>query len=261
MGELENTAGFALSRERFTLVRCGCGALVYISPTPTDADFKAMYVDHGQFGMEYTDPARVAAIVEYMGGCFDRLAARVGQPGALQVLEVGAGLAWMCRVAKSRDPRHVTVAQDVSPEAVGACPWADDYVQGPIGDARVAARAPYHVVSMTHVIEHVPDPVAIVRSCARMLHPDGLVFITAPHRPAGWREGDLEAWRRYSYNHVPAHLQYFSEASMTRLAEAAGLRLVHWSHAHEGGEAFEAWLGSSGRRPLPWWKRLSAAWR
>lgn len=257
LGALDKTVGFALSRERYTLTRCGCGQLLYLSPAPSSEDLRAMYVDHAQFGDEYTDPKRVDAILTYIGQCFDRLAKRQGWPGGspVRVLEVGAGLAWMCRAAKARAAANVTVAQDVSPEAVSSCPWVDHYVQGEVDDARVAAHGPYQVISLTHVIEHLTDPLAILARCRKVLAPDGVIFITAPHRPRDWRDGDLEAWRRYSYNHVPAHIQYFSEGSMARLAAAIGCELAYWSHQHEGGEAFEAWLTRpAAARPL--WRRI-----
>lgn len=259
LGTLEKTAGFALSREAYTLSRCGCGSLVYLSPAPSDDDLRAMYVDHGQFGEEYTDPKRVAAILEYIGGCFDRMASSRGWRGPVRVLEVGAGLAWMCRAAKSRGAHNATVAQDLSPEAAQACPWVDEYVVGTLDDERIVRRGPYQVISMTHVIEHLVDPLAVLAQCRKRIAPDGVMFITAPHRPRDWREGDMEAWRRYSYNHVPAHIQYFAEGSMARLARATGFEVAHWSHEHESGEAFEAWLVPSGvDAPRDtWWRRAA----
>lgn len=259
LGSLPNTVGYAFSRESYELARCGCGKLLYLSPAPSDADLRTLYVENAQFGEEYTDEKRVEAIVSYVGGCFDRLASARGWnlERGVRVLEVGAGLAWMCRAARLRGPQHRTVAQDVSPEAVGACPWVDVYVQGGVDDPRVKQEGPFQVISLTHVIEHLVEPRDVMAQCRAVLADDGVIFVTAPHRPREWREGDLEAWRRYSYNHVPAHIQYFSEGSMRRLAEAIGCELAYWSHAHEGGEAFEAWLvpaGQSVRRP--WWRRL-----
>ena len=153
----------------------------------------------------------------------------------------------MCRAAKLRNVASITVAQDVSPEAATRCAWVDHYVQGDIEDARLRLHAPYDVVSLTHVIEHLVDPVAVLRRCVSLLGPDGVAFITAPFRPRGWRDDqpDLERWRAYSYNHVPAHIQYFSQGSMRRLADALGVKLVAWSDRHDAGEAFEAWLAPS----------------
>lgn len=264
LGELGKTSHANLSRARYTLVRCGCGALLYLSPAPSASDLRTMYVEEQQFGTEYTDEARVRAILGYMGEALRGLEQRIGgrQGRRLRVLEVGAGLSWMCRAAKAKDPRSVTVAQDISPEAVDSCPWVDHYVQGDVRDSRLDAFAPFDVVSMTHVIEHLLDPVDVVARCRELMAATGILFVTAPHRPHGWSdaEPDLRTWTAYSYNHVPAHVQYFSEASLARLAHAAGCELIYWSHAHERGEAFEAWLAPRRLAPaLTWTDRTRMA--
>jgi hypothetical protein len=86
--------------------------------------------------------------------------------------------------------------------------------------------------------------VTVIRRCKSLLRQGGVIFITAPHRPVGWKDdtSDIALWEKYSYNHVPAHIQYFSEKSMRTLADKAGCTLDHWSHDHEEGQAFEAWL-------------------
>jgi hypothetical protein len=244
--ELPTTMDIALSRSHFTLTRCPCGLLLYLSPAPDEQDLRSKYVDHQQFGDEYTDPQRVQQILAYMSEALARIATkkRWPQEKPLRVLEIGAGLAWMCRAAKVRNSASVTVAQDVSPEAAARCEWVDAYVQAPIDDPRVQVHAPYDVISLTHVIEHLIDPVATVRRCQALLATEGVTFVTAPFRPRGWRDDapDAALWRSYSYNHVPAHVQYFSEGSMRRLADAVGLALTQWSDRHDGGQAFEAWL-------------------
>ena len=262
LGALPVTMPLALSQAHFTLTRCGCGTLLYLSPAPTGSDLHAMYVDEHQFGDEYTEPERVRRILRYMSDALDRIATlrawTTDRP--LRILEIGAGLAWMCRAAKARNPRCNTVAQDVSPEAAQRCAWVDVYVQGELSDPRIDSHAPFDVISMTHVIEHLVDPVAMLRRCRTLLEGNGVLFVTAPFRPQGWRDDapDLALWRAYSYNHVPAHVQYFSEASMRRLTDTVGLQLVHWSHAHDTGQAFEAWIAKEVAAPT---RRLLARLR
>ncbi len=247
IGELKTNFLGHLSRTEYALARCPACELLYISPAPSDADLRAIYIESGQFDDPvYTDPARVALIVEYMNGCFRRVLKRSGQGDrdAVVVLEIGAGLAWMCRTAKAVNPANITVAQDISPEAVEKCPWVDFYILGDVFDAAIDARAPYDVISLTHVIEHLVDPVAVIARCKSLLRRHGVIFITAPHRPIGWKDqaSDISAWEKYSYNHVPAHIQYFSKKSMRRLAEETRCALDYWNHDHEEGQAFEAWL-------------------
>lgn len=247
IGTLATTVPVELERPSYELVECRSCELIYLSPAPSDRDLHSMYVDGIQFGdAVYTDPERVRAIVGYMTECLERMQKRarrdVDEP--IAILEVGAGLAWMCRAAKALNPQNATTAQDISPEAALSCAWVDRYVQDDIFASAITERAPYHVISLTHVIEHLVDPVGVIRRCRALLGTGGVIFITAPHRPVGWksRAPDVALWRDYSYNHVPAHTQYFSKASMRALADRTGCVLDHWSHAHEDGQAFEAWL-------------------
>jgi 2-polyprenyl-3-methyl-5-hydroxy-6-metoxy-1,4-benzoquinol methylase len=260
LGDLNVTTGGTLSRTHFTLALCQCGQLLYLSPPPSDSDVNMMYVVQDQFGgYEYSDPIRSKRIVRYMRRCLDRIARMRAWPNnrPLRVLEIGAGLSWMCRAAKSKSVSNVTVAQDISPEAMESCPWVDHYVQGEIDDRRLDAWGPYDVISMTHVIEHLVDVLTVVRRCFSLLAPEGVIFVTAPHRPKGWSDTrpDLTRWIAYSYNHVPAHVQYFSKGSMQRLAAIVGCELVHWSSRHDGGQAFEAWLTNERTSVAERWRR------
>ena len=247
IGSLEATFPGNLSVGRYQLTYCTCNALVYLDPLPSDADLDTMYSKSNQFTCAlYTDPARVDNITQYMLTSLKRvLAARtVRLRHSPSVLEIGAGRAWMCRAAKQLDPASKTTAQDVSEEVANDCDWVDQYLVCDISDHRLDALGPFDVISLTHVIEHLPDPVGAIRRCKLLLAIGGTIFITAPHRPEGWQLGKstITEWQKYSYNHVPAHIQYFSRESMQKLAERSGCNLCYWEDRHENGQAFEAWL-------------------
>jgi SAM-dependent methyltransferase len=247
IGTLDKTGKAAVSRDRYTLVRCPDCDLVFLTPLLSTNDLRALYVDKFQFKDDaYREPSHVKIAMEYIGQCLERLLAAAGRlpDESIRVLEIGAGLAWMCRAAKTAQPMTKTVAQDVTAEVVEECTWVDRYVHGDVGDLMLDAEGPYDIISLTHVIEHVVDPQAMIRRCAQLLATGGRIFLTAPHRPPGFNERptDIELWRSYSYNHVPAHVQYFSRDSMARLADGAGCVLDYWCDTHEQGQAFEAWL-------------------
>jgi 2-polyprenyl-3-methyl-5-hydroxy-6-metoxy-1,4-benzoquinol methylase len=264
IGELSCTVSQRLTRATFDLTYCDCKALVYLDPAPSSADLRALYEESEQFSDElYTAPERASAVVEYMRSCFGRIRDRQQAKGPARILEVGAGLAWMCRAAKSLDPLNVTIGQDVSSEAARACAWVDSYHVAEVSDPAIAGHGAYDLISLTHVIEHLVDPAAVLRQCVDLLSPRGVIFITAPHRPVGWIAGsvDIGPWRDYSYTHVPAHVQYFSRQSMERLAASVGAKVAYWSDRHEDGQAFEAWLERDmphRERPVP---TVDEAWR
>jgi len=248
IGQLETTFTGNLSVGQYNLTYCTCKALIYIDPLPPSEDLNAIYLDSTQFDNPiYTDPERENAIVGYTSSCLKRIlkARSVPLDRPVRVLEIGSGRAWMCRAAKQLDNSSKTVAQDISSEVSAICSWVDHYLVCEISDQRLDAPGPYDVISLTHVIEHLPDPVAAVRRCKSLLAENGTILLTAPYRPIGWElgKGTIAQWQQYSYNHVPAHIQYFSRESMQRLAERADCNLSYWDDGADNGQAFEAWLG------------------
>jgi SAM-dependent methyltransferase len=223
--------------DSFSLVHCGQCDVVYLDPAPTVADLALLYEQSIQFSDEhYTDPVQVAKILDYYTTAIQSQGLSPGRGG--QVLEIGAGLSWVARVCKQIEPAVRTVAQDVSAECAGTCPWVDRYFVGAL-DA-LPELGPFHLVSLTHVIEHLMDPAAMLRTIAGLLAPGGKAFITAPFRPKGWtaKQG-LAPWLDYSYLHVPAHITYFSREWFATQARACGLRIEHWDSSHDEGRAFE----------------------
>jgi hypothetical protein len=169
----------------------------------------------------------------------------------------------MCRAAKIINSRSVTVAQDISWEAVETCKWVDHYIVGEITSklTEIKGYAPYQIISLTHVIEHLPDPVDTLRKCSELLDEKGMIFIAAPYRPKGWNQSSaFNLWEKWSYSHVPAHPQYFNEKSMKRCAEQSGLDLVFFEASADQGQALEAWLARAGTALNSLLNRITRHW-
>lgn len=240
IGEVAATHPGPFAVDTWQLFECAACECVRLDPIPTAEDLRTLYERSVQFSdAHYTDPAQVARMLDYYGSCLHRLGLMPAAGEAM--LEVGAGWAWVARALRERSAAVATWAQDVTDECATRCPWVDHYVVGTV-DA-VPRDVAFRLISLTHVIEHLPDPAAMVGALASRLAPGGRMFITAPHRPEGWRRsGTLDAWRGWSYLHVPAHIAYLSRRWFEQVAARHALRLVRWDPSHEGGQAFEAVL-------------------
>jgi 2-polyprenyl-3-methyl-5-hydroxy-6-metoxy-1,4-benzoquinol methylase len=80
--------------------------------------------------------------------------------------------------------------------------------------------ASFDAVVLNHVIEHVPDPIATIRECARILKPDGRLLVFTPNQDSYGRKVFGKAWRGLE---PPRHLHIFNPASMSRLLKAGGI--------------------------------------
>jgi SAM-dependent methyltransferase len=240
LGKVKATHPGRFHTSRFGLVHCPACDVVYLDPPPSPSDLSILYCDSDQFTDDhYTAPDQVAKILEYYSHALRTLHLLPGDN--TRVLEIGAGFAWVSRACKDIDPSSRTTAQDVTDECARKCPWVDHYHVGLLDEMPESEL--YDVASMTHVIEHLVDPAAMLRSISARLRSGGKLFVTAPFRPPGWtpRLG-IEPWLSYQYLHVPAHVTYLTRNWFDEVAPRASMRLIHWDARHDKGQAFEAVL-------------------
>ena len=95
-------------------------------------------------------------------------------------------------------------------------------------------NAAWDCVVLTHVLEHLPDPVGALRKIHDLMKPGGVAVLEFPNIDAfdaRLRRG-LERLRvhrrRYAPTYVPGHVQEFCRASFAFAAERAGLALEVW---------------------------------
>jgi SAM-dependent methyltransferase/predicted RNA-binding Zn-ribbon protein involved in translation (DUF1610 family) len=81
---------------------------------------------------------------------------------------------------------------------------------------------PADAIVIDNVLEHVADPVGILREAARALKPDGLIVIVVPNRHDLRRA--IPAWRREFWI-PPEHINYFRHGDLRRVLSQLGFRL------------------------------------
>ncbi|MCB1573409.1 MAG: class I SAM-dependent methyltransferase [Xanthomonadales bacterium] len=240
LGRVPLTSNQALRQTDYRLVRCAACEVIYLDPEPSAEDLRSLYIGSSQVAdvrdLGNAQSLRTARTYERRLRNLD-LIPRAGETA----LEIGAGPAWICRAAKKHCAEVTTIAQDISDECAAHCPWVDQYIVGEL--SRLRPERSVHLAALTHVIEHLPRPREFLQELAAYLVLGGKVYITAPHRPAGWTaEHGFAAWLDYSYLHVPAHISYLSEKWMREAARRAGFEVVRWDTSVDGYQVFEAVL-------------------
>jgi len=90
-------------------------------------------------------------------------------------------------------------------------------------ESLVANGRKYDVVTASHVIEHVPDPIEFLRKCGQLLRPGGRVILRTPNCISFGHRRYGRAWRGLE---PPRHLQLFTTLSLAACARKAGLKTV-----------------------------------
>jgi SAM-dependent methyltransferase len=78
------------------------------------------------------------------------------------------------------------------------------------------------VITMVHAIEHVPDPLAVLRQCHRVLQDGGRLVLTTPNVAGLMSRLFKEHWMALE---PPRHLWLFDPGTLTACVERAGFRV------------------------------------
>ena len=109
-------------------------------------------------------------------------------------------------------------------------PWVVEYARttfgipvllGPIEDQQIEPCS-LDVISMMDVLEHLPDPVATLRNCLKLLRPDGVMILQTPRYPEFVTYDHLVEKNIPFVEHIKqlkrtGHLYLFSETAICKL--------------------------------------------
>jgi SAM-dependent methyltransferase len=212
--------GDVRARQRFVqrgypVHRCaGCG-LEFVAPIPSAAELAAYY-DQG-----YAVP------LERYAAAGKRNAARIAElerwcPARGRLLEVGASYGHS--LALARDRGWEVTGVELSPAAseharshLGLTVFNCDLADAPLDSGSLDA------VVMWHVLEHVRNPREQLKRLAELLKPGGILGLRVPNIESF---GARAAGQWWPWMCPPAHLWFFSAATLPRLVGACGFEVV-----------------------------------
>jgi SAM-dependent methyltransferase len=243
-----NLCGARDAAPRFTaevsgrrVVRCRRCGLVFYDPMLSPAEAAALYSDD-YFAREFPEESRQAARPRH-----ERRLARIERETSRgRLLDVGCGAGGFLDAARARGWQ--VAGLDVAPAAARAAVPGVDVWEGDLSLARPAGVAPFDVVTMWDVLEHLTDPVGALREARRWVRPGGLLVVQTQDV-----DGVTSAWmgRRWE-QYVEYHLYHFSSRTLHSALERGGFSEVRI----EGSEAFVGLAAAPARNALDGLRRL-----
>ncbi len=214
----------AYTGSRLTLCRCArCGfaqpAALPALPRYFDRMYDQRWSDdwiRNEFEAEYKDDI----FAEILGS----LARRLG-PARRRLLDVGAHAGRFVSLAQRAGWTAEGLELNPKTAAYAARRTGASIRQLNVHDAAVGDEA-YDAITLTDVLEHIPDPVRVLMRAASLLAPDGWVAVKVPCGPSQllketWRGRILRGYRPTVADNL-VHVSHFSPASLRRALERAG---------------------------------------
>lgn len=215
-------------REKFPLVRCvGCGT-EFLDPMPTPEVLEKAYSPdyYGDGSKKFVGPFGI--LFRWMQDSRVRLIPPYELPDESEpiLLDVGCGNGNFLRGAKRAN--YLVEGTELSEaSAARASGMGDIPVHvGALTDLDLEAGY-YAVITMWHVLEHLPNPAETLRVAHKLLERKGHIFIALPNA-ASWQA--RYAGSLWFHRDPPRHLYHFSPKSLTKLLRATGFKPVRWWH-------------------------------
>jgi 2-polyprenyl-3-methyl-5-hydroxy-6-metoxy-1,4-benzoquinol methylase len=280
----------------WNLYRCANCSAGYLDPRPTAATIAlaySRYFTHGSAGDVGAIPRswwrrrRVAQRNAYLnakyqyqlspGGQrapgwlsakrrqrFDKFVCFLRYPGkGARVLDIGCGNGRVMMQLRSvgwevsgvePDPKSAAQARqaglDVRAGLLESGAWPDSY---------------FDAITMNHVIEHLHDPIGILRTCAQLLKPGGAISIATPNLRSRGHEIFGRDWLHLD---TPRHLVLFTPDSLRKSLQITGFKpepdlLLHPTAAETFRRSAHIQYGNDPmreERSLPIYVRLRTSW-
>jgi SAM-dependent methyltransferase len=205
---------------RFDLVRCSACDFVYAHELPDERLLTILYrdvIDTSACKGTADDQQWKAHQLDLASS----LLLRATAAGTVRALDYGCGDGTVV---------HALNAAGIS--CLGFEPHLRGGTTGNITDSAETVRAggPYQAILLSDVLEHLPDPAAVLADCRELLAPHGWICVSVPdfddRRLAGivaeLRQGkpvtrEVNPWE---------HLNYFSPATLAAMLRRAGYRVA-----------------------------------
>jgi len=145
------------------------------------------------------------------------------QVPAGRLLEVGCGSGK--RLARMKALGWNVMGQEIDPAAAHYVQkkWSIDVHLGSL-ETMSLPEEKYDVIIMSHVIEHVHDPVGLLSTCRNLLKNNGLLAMLTPNAESYGHHKFGKAWRGLE---PPRHLHLFTCETLVQVSQDAG-----FSHRH-----------------------------
>jgi 2-polyprenyl-3-methyl-5-hydroxy-6-metoxy-1,4-benzoquinol methylase len=216
------TRDFTMTKKKFSLKKCeGCNLLI-TTPRPQPDELgqyylSTEYISHSKKANSVFDKIYLIARKFTLKSKTKLLDSYAGKKS---VLDYGCGTGAMLAYLKKKGWKIAGVEPSNEARAIAL----EELSSTEIKPSLEETNGKFQVLSLWHVLEHIPNIREVLHNFKRVLEKDGIVIIAVPN-PNAWESNVYkEFWAAYD---TPRHLWHFNQKSIQLLAETAGYKLVN----------------------------------
>lgn len=213
----------------FECVKCNFG-FIYPRPTPVETqhfyDLESYYTQGKSHMVETGPPSFVSKIRTHLAWRADKGETLLDiinvsvQPNST-ILDIGCGAGTLLQKLSTLGYKTIGVERDTRSLSLDGKNIT--VLEGSAENlpAQISPSSCDGIV-ISHVLEHLTDPIAALRSAAKLLKPSGLLFCEVPNNESLIAKQSGLSWEHLD---IPRHINFFNEQSLKVVAQKAGLRI------------------------------------
>jgi SAM-dependent methyltransferase len=225
----------------YAISRCSACRLVYLSLRPSEDSLPQCYPAN----YHVVDGARRHVVADFLYGLRLKLRSaamlKASGPRIGALLEVGCGDGSFLQFLDRQLPQSSRLVgiDYLVPAPANPSPRLT-LIQGEI--EKVEFPVKFDVVVMFNVLEHVADPLKVLKNLSESMTPGGVLFGEVPNWRSPWRSLFPRHWQGLQ---IPRHQTHFEPDTLRALFRAAGYEAVELASVFDPGDlavTFCNWL-------------------
>jgi len=199
-----------ITLDSFRVALCSTCGVAYTTPRPNSLDrhYPQKYRDYGWI---------VTLVLNALYGVRVSRWARLKPTGG-SALEVGCGPGLMLAALHRRGWRVLGIERNEAVAEAARRAIGIEIVAAPVEALPLDVR--FDLIIMFHVLEHISEPVELLRECAKRLAPAGRLIVNVPNF-SSWQS--RFAGSKWLHLDVPRHLMHFTPQTLAATLKRAGL--------------------------------------
>ncbi len=225
-GSKEQTFKYTVKKggKPFKAVQCSCGML-FVNPQPS-MEFISTFYDEDYFSGKKKHNAPGQMDLEkhrdnFMPNINKCIAMMHKRKKKGKYLDVGCATGHYVELFQELGWKSQGIDISEYSTEYGRTERGLDIITGDVVTAGLP-KGRYDLITLLNVIEHVPDPTAMVKELERILHKNGTLAISTPN--AGYMVAKMSKENWWGWNDE-GHIFLFSLATLEKLLDKAGLEL------------------------------------